>query len=387
MSKLDNKFLAVLLSACGVMGVSTGYMGAQAAWAETITSIGQGDLSAIGKVATVEEVAAWDHDVRPDGLGLPKGSGSVELGEEVYTERCSMCHGVFGEGAGRWPELAGGHDTLLDDDPVKTIGSYWPYLSTVWDYINEAMPFGDARSLSNDEIYAITAYLLNLNDLVDYDFVLSDENFQEVRLPNENGFYHDDRDEVEVPLFSAEACMTDCRDPNFEITAEASAIDVTPDQDAGTQNATLAAVMKEADDKRVAEGGAPKAEEGAEAGAETSNETSTDAVEAPAAASSADPELIELGSNIFKKCKACHSVEEGKNGTGPHLAGILDRPIGGVEGFKYSKDMAEAGGIWDDATLRAFLTKPKDVFPKTKMSFAGLKEQELDAMLAYLSSL
>jgi cytochrome c len=111
---------------------------------------------------------------------------------------------------------------------VETIGSYWPYLSTVYDYVYRAMPFGYAQSLSADDIYAITAYLLYSNYLVEDDFVLSRENFSEVRLPNEDGFFMDDRAEAELPIFTGEPCMTDCKD-SVEITARAVILDVTPE--------------------------------------------------------------------------------------------------------------------------------------------------------------
>ena len=128
----------------------------------------------LGRSATEAEIAAWDIDVRPDGAGLPEGQGTAIDGEEIYNDRCATCHGVFGEGEGRWPILVGGFDTLTEDRPVKTIGSYWPFASTVWDYVHRAMPFGDAQSLSNDEVYAITAYLLYMNDVIeDEEFVLS----------------------------------------------------------------------------------------------------------------------------------------------------------------------------------------------------------------------
>ena len=93
----------------------------------------------LGRPALVEEVAIWDIDIRPDGQGLPEGSGDVWTGEEIFVAQCAACHGDFGEAVGRWPVLAGGHDTLNEDDPVKTIGSYWPYLSTVYDYINRCL--------------------------------------------------------------------------------------------------------------------------------------------------------------------------------------------------------------------------------------------------------
>ncbi|MEM6277746.1 MAG: hypothetical protein AAF714_12475, partial [Pseudomonadota bacterium] len=132
----------------------------------------------------------------------------------------------------RWPVLAGGQDTLAEEHPVKTIGSYWPYLSTVYDYINRAMPFGNAQSLSDDEVYAITAYLLYLNDLVDDDFELSHENFTDVAMPNEPNFYLDDRAETEFSVFTGEPCMIDCREP-VQISMRAAVIDVTPEEDEG----------------------------------------------------------------------------------------------------------------------------------------------------------
>jgi cytochrome c len=191
------------------------------------TPVLAGDGLGLGRPATQEEIAAWDIDVRPDGAGLPAGSGTVEDGEVLYTDNCAYCHGDFGEGIDRWPVLAGGWDTLTRERPVKTIGSYWPYLSTVWDYVHRAMPFGNAQSLSDDEVYAITAYLLYLNDLVDYDFELSSENFVETRLPNEDGFFMDDRETTAV-WENREACMEDCK-PSVEITKRAVVIDVTPE--------------------------------------------------------------------------------------------------------------------------------------------------------------
>ncbi|MGI9356029.1 MAG: c-type cytochrome [Rhizobiaceae bacterium] len=85
----------------------------------------------LGRKAAPEEVAAWNIDIRPDGQSLPEGSGTVAQGEEIWTEQCSSCHGVFGEAVDRWPDIAGGAGTLSGEDPVKTVGSYWPYLSTV----------------------------------------------------------------------------------------------------------------------------------------------------------------------------------------------------------------------------------------------------------------
>ena len=181
----------------------------------------------IGQAATPEQIAGWDIDVRPDGQGAPPGSGSVKAGETVYLEKCAACHGEFGESAGRWPQLAQGKGTLASHDPVKTVGSYFPYVSSVFDYIRRAMPFGDAQSLSNDELYAVTAFVLNLNDIVDDKFVLSKETWAQVKMPNRDGFYDDDR-ETSEKVFWTKPCMKECRPP-VRITGHASVIDVTPE--------------------------------------------------------------------------------------------------------------------------------------------------------------
>ena len=339
----------------------------------------------LGRPATPEEIAAWDIDVRPDGLGLPEGSGDVWTGEEVFTERCAVCHGDFGEAVGRWPALAGGQGSLTRDRPVKTIGSYWPYLSTVWDYVHRAMPFGDAQSLTNDEVYAITAYLLYLNDIVDDDFTLSHENFAEVRLPNEENFYLDDRAEVELGLFSAEPCMGNCKD-TVEISMRAAVLDVTPEE-------TRARQLKDA--VRAAKDGVAPSEGTVVASAETGEaateaESETEAAEEVAAV---DPALVAAGESVFKKCQACHQVGEGaKDRTGPALNGVVGSAAASVESFssKYSKPMqaaADGGLVWTEEELSAFLEKPRDYMKGTKMSFAGLKsEEDRAAVIAYLKS-
>ncbi len=187
----------------------------------------------LGREAHPDEVKAWDIDVRPDGKGLPVGKGSVKQGEELFQSQCATCHGEFGEGAGRWPVLAGGHGSLTKENPEKTIGSFWPYASTAFDYIRRAMPFGNARSLTDDEVYALTAYLLFMNDVVKDDFELSDKNFTSIKLPNEAKFYMDDRQTSEKAFWNPKPCMKDCKPAKAEVTKRASVIDVTPDQKDG----------------------------------------------------------------------------------------------------------------------------------------------------------
>ena len=183
----------------------------------------------IGQAVSAELIAGWDIDVRPDGQGAPPGRGSVKDGEKVYLDKCAACHGEFGESAGRWPQIAQGKGTLASHDPVKTVGSYFPYLSSVFDYIRRAMPFGDAESLSDDELYAVTAYVLSLNDIVDDKFVLSKDTWGNVKMPNQGGFYDDDREKTEKAFWKPNPCMKDCRGP-VKITGHAQAVDVTPDE-------------------------------------------------------------------------------------------------------------------------------------------------------------
>ena len=125
----------------------------------------------LGRAALPEEIAAWNLDVRPDGQGLPEGSGDAIVGEDIFAEKCASCHGDFAEGVGNWPKLAGGMNTLNREDPLKTVGSYWPHVSTVWDYVNRSMPFGAAQTLEPDEVYAIVAYILYSNDLIEDEVV------------------------------------------------------------------------------------------------------------------------------------------------------------------------------------------------------------------------
>jgi cytochrome c len=183
----------------------------------------------IGRTPTPEEIRGWDIDVRPDGQGLPEGKGTVAQGEKLFMDNCASCHGEFGEGSGRWPVLAGGKGSLTSDSPVKTVGSYWPYASTVFDYVRHAMPYGNAESFKVDEYYALVAYVLYLNDVItDQDFELSNKNLAAIKMPNEQGFVMDDRASAEKAFWQKDPCMKDCVAP-VKITARAAAIDVTPE--------------------------------------------------------------------------------------------------------------------------------------------------------------
>ena len=183
----------------------------------------------LGKIATAEEVAGWDIDVRPDGLGAPVGTGNAIDGEEVYADLCAACHGDFGEGIDRWPELVGGEGSLNTHDPIKTTGSYWPYASTLYDYIYRAMPFGEAQSLSHDETYQIVAFLLYMSDIIEDDFDLSHANIGTIEMPNRDGFFMPDPRPDAQPL-NAEPCMTNCNVAT-NIIGRARDIDVTPESE------------------------------------------------------------------------------------------------------------------------------------------------------------
>jgi len=184
----------------------------------------------IGKLATKTEVAGWDIDVRPDGVGAPKGSGNAIDGEEIYVNRCAACHGDFGEGVDRWPALVGGDGTLASHDPEKTTGSYWPYASTIFDYVYRSMPFGEAQTLTHDETYKLVAYLLNMNEIIDENFVLSEKNIGKIKMPNASGFSLPDPRPDVTKYKDGQPCMKNCNVP-LKIIGKARDIDVTPDDE------------------------------------------------------------------------------------------------------------------------------------------------------------
>lgn len=149
----------------------------------------------LGRAVTADEIAAWNIDVSGDGAGLPAGRGSVAEGRALFAEACAACHGDKGQG-GAADALVGGRGTLATAKPVKTIGSFWPYAPTVFDYVNRAMPFNAPQSLTPDQVYAVTAYLLFLNGIVSEDTTLDAASLAKVEMPNRNGFTWDPRPDV-----------------------------------------------------------------------------------------------------------------------------------------------------------------------------------------------
>ncbi|MEA2942743.1 MAG: S-disulfanyl-L-cysteine oxidoreductase SoxD [Bradyrhizobium sp.] len=158
----------------------------------------------IGRPATPAEIAGWNIDIDREGHNLPPGSGTVSHGREVYDQQCAACHGAKGEG-GLGDRLVGGRGTLATPKPVRTVGSYWPYAPTLFDYIRRAMPQNAPQSLGNDDVYAVSAYVLNLNGLLPADAVLDASTLSAIKMPNRSMFTTDPRPDVKNP-----ACVTDC---------------------------------------------------------------------------------------------------------------------------------------------------------------------------------
>ena len=338
----------------------------------------------LGRQALTEEIAAWDVDVLPDGRGLPEGTGNAYDGEEIFAQKCAACHGDFAEGVDNWPVLAGGFDTLADKDPVKTVGSYWEHLSTAWDYINRSMPFGEAGTLTPDETYAIVAYILYSNDLIEDDFELTHENLGEFKMYNKDGFVIDDRPEREYATWRAEPCMENCKD-EVEITMRSVFLVETPPE--GGSESTMNPATIEGLPTFSAAGPSfiPAA-----ATMPAVNETATPEVE-PVEEADASGALIMEGEKVFRKCKACHAIGDGaKNKSGPQLTGLIGRTMGGSEGFNYSNVFQEAqseGRTWDEASLAEFLANPKTYMKGTKMAFSGLRQEaDVQAIIAYIST-
>src|SRR5450830_292855 len=154
--------------------------------------VSQAQTYGIGHAASERDLAAWNIDVDANGVGLPQGRGSVALGQTLYAQQCAACHGAHGEGKPA-DQLVGGQGTLSSSNPVKTIGSFWPYATTLFDFINRAMPYNAPKSLSADDVYAVSAYLLHLNGIVSGDAVLDATSLAAVRMPNRDGFVEDSR--------------------------------------------------------------------------------------------------------------------------------------------------------------------------------------------------
>ena len=143
-----------------------------------------------GWPAAPDEIELWDIDVRPDGKGLPDGSGTVAQGKRVFADNCAACHGDTGQG-GIKDRLVGGQGTLASDKPIKTVGSFWPYATTLFDYIHRAMPYPTPGSMSNDDTYAVVAFILSLNGIIPTDSKVDRASLPNIKMPNRDGFIPD----------------------------------------------------------------------------------------------------------------------------------------------------------------------------------------------------
>jgi len=182
-------FLAVLCFAtCGALRAQTN----------------SGKQTGLGRPASTDEVKQRDITTLPNGIGLPDGKGTAAQGESVYRDKCASCHGPNGEGVPpQGTQLVGGVGSLASDNPVRTVGSYWPYATSVWDYIHRAMPQNQPGSLSADDTYAVTAFLLSRNKIIDTSEVMDKESLPKVRMPNRDGFIPDARPDTGKSASSA----------------------------------------------------------------------------------------------------------------------------------------------------------------------------------------
>jgi len=253
----------------------------------------------IGKPVTEAHIASWDIDVNGlTGAGLPPGQGSVAQGTKVWEAKCSSCHGEFGEGAGKFPVIAGGTGTLTAERPDKTVGSYWPYAPTLFDYIKRAMPFPAPQSLSNDEVYAVTAYVLNLNDVVPKDAMVDAKALAAIKMPNRDGFIKAEWDTKNV------VCMSKCAPAPVKITSDLVNLHVTPEEkEVGNVGST------------VDRGNIEESADTTAAAATTAHGTG------PGAKAASGPTFEQVQPIMAQRCTVCHS---GK----PTQAGFSSAPMG-----------------------------------------------------------
>jgi len=293
----------------------------------------------LGRVATPEEVKAWDIDVRPDFVGLPKGSGSVAKGMDVWEAQCASCHGVFGESNEVFTPIVGGTtaadikngrvQSLKDgSSPQRTTLMKVPTLSTLWDYINRAMPWTAPKSLSTEEVYAVTAYILNMGGVVGDDFVLSDKNMAETqaRLPNRNGMQTNHgmwlpsgKPDVKEPR-----CMSNCK-PDAKVISFLPEYARDAHGNLKDQNRLVGPVrgvvtVAQANDK------------------------------------SAAPKLsMNSGESLFSAngCVACHGVDNKK--LGPSVVAVANKYAGKPDAKAYLAGKIKAGssGVWGDMPMPA----------------------------------
>ena len=313
----------------------------------------------IGRPATAAEVAAWDIDVRPDFKGLPKGSGSVAKGQEVWESKCASCHGVFGESNEVFSPLVGGitekdiksgrvANLQRSDYPGRTTFMKLSSLSTLWDYINRAMPWNQPKSLSTEEVYAVTAFMLNLSRIVPDDFVLSDKNIAEVQklLPNRNGMSTEHSlwpgkelgGSTAKPDVTGIACMSNC-------PVEPKVASMLPDF-ARHAHGNLAEQNRLVGAQRGANTSRPPEAMSTAAGLAPAAVASR----APASAAASNAALMPALMNLMQKntCTACHASD--KKLIGPSWDEISKKYTGKSE-YLASKIKTGGAGVWGNIPM------------------------------------
>ena len=308
----------------------------------------------IGRAATTKEVAAWDIDVRPDFKGLPPGSGSVEKGQDLWEAKCAHCHGVFGESNEVFSPLVGG-TTAEDvktgrvanlrrtDFPGRTTLMKVATVSTLWDYINRAMPWTSPKSLKPDEVYALTAYLLSLANVVPDNFVLSDKNIAEVqqRMPNRNGMTTahamwpgKEFNGTVKPDTANVACMKDC-------IPEAKVASMLPAH-ARNAHGNLAEQNRLVGQQHGVDTTQP---EGKAVVASASGGNAASAPAKPAAAKTVDPAIALLSKH---NCTACHAQD--RKVVGPSFADIAKKHAGKAD-YLSGKIRSGGAGVWGNVPM------------------------------------
>ncbi len=323
----------------------------------------------VGRVATVKEVAAWDIDVRPDFKGLPAGSGSVSKGQDIWETKCAHCHGVFGDSGEVFSPLVGGTTAedvktgrvakLLDATAGRTTFMKVPTISTIWDYINRAMPWTQPKSLTTEEVYAVTAFLLNLSNVVPDNFVLSDKNIAEVqkRMPNRNGMTTkhamwpgNEFGGTKTPDVKNVACMKDC-------ATEPTVASFLPDF-ARNAHGNLAEQNRIVGPQRGADTTAPESKSPAKGAAVSVGVAVAQAAPAKAA-EPAKPAAAAAGGADSKAaialltkhtCVACHGVD--KKIVGPGFNEVAKKHAGKAD-YLAAKIKSGGSGVWGPIPMPA----------------------------------
>jgi len=337
----------------------------------------------IGRAATPKEIAAWDIDVRPDFKGLPKGSGSVAQGQDVWEAQCASCHGIFGESNEVFSPIAGGTTAedirtgrvarLRDPSfPGRTTLMKLPTVSTLWDYINRAMPWNQPKSLSVEEVYAVTAFILNLGDIVPDDFTLSDANIREVqnRLPNRNGMTTDHAMwpgagiGTRKPDVAAVACMSDC-------VTEPKVASLLPDH-ARNAHGNLAEQNRGVGAQRGADTSRPAPASLAETASRAAAPVTVVAAAAPAAAAGG-----QQGFALAQKhgCTACHGLDNRL--VGPSLVEIAKKQGSRADALDYLSGKIRNGGsgVWGAIPMPAQSLGEADAKAIAQWLVAGAPKQ------------